>query len=124
VAAALDPSSSGLSDHRRRRLDVRGVPHRRRSPLRLRDWRIRVKLGAVLIVPSVAFLVLATVQTGTLFGQANVLGDFAQQVSVSQQITALAHELQQERDRRRAEAEEMTEITMAPAGAGREEEQS
>ncbi|MEV4629738.1 nitrate- and nitrite sensing domain-containing protein [Micromonospora sp. NPDC049523] len=99
MAAALDPSGSGVPNHRRRRLDVRVVPHRRRSPLRLRDWRLRVKLGAVLIIPSVAFLVLATVQTGTLLGQANVLGEFSQEVTIGREITALVHELQQERDR-------------------------
>ncbi|MFI6763388.1 nitrate- and nitrite sensing domain-containing protein [Micromonospora sp. NPDC050417] len=99
MAAALDPSGSGVPTHRRRRLDVRVVPHRRRSPLRLRDWRLRVKLGAVLIIPSVAFLVVATVQTGTLLGQANVLGEFSQEVTIGRQITALVHELQAERDR-------------------------
>lgn len=113
MAAALDPLGSAVPSHRRRRLDVRVVPHRRRSPLRLRDWRIRVKLGAVLIAPSVAFLVLATVQTGTLFGQANVLGDFAQQVSVGQQITALVHELQQERG---LTAGELGALTAAKGG--------
>ncbi|MFK3985640.1 nitrate- and nitrite sensing domain-containing protein [Micromonospora sp. NPDC050397] len=99
MAAALDPSGSGVPNHRRRRLDVRIVPHRRRSPLRLRDWRLRTKLGAVLVIPSVAFLVVATVQTGTLLGQANVLEEFAQEVTIGREISALVHELQQERDR-------------------------
>uniref|UniRef100_UPI0035E46041 sensor histidine kinase n=1 Tax=Micromonospora polyrhachis TaxID=1282883 RepID=UPI0035E46041 len=99
MSAGLDPASDAKSSQRRRRLDVRVVPHRRRSPLRLRDWRMRTKLGAVLILPSVAFLVLAGVQTNVLIGRTNVLGDFAEQVEMGRPITALVHELQQERAR-------------------------
>lgn len=58
-----DPAGSGVSNHSRRRFDVRVVPHRRRSPFRLRDWRMGTKLVTVLVIPSVAFLVLAGVQT-------------------------------------------------------------
>ncbi|WP_245736749.1 sensor histidine kinase [Micromonospora pattaloongensis] len=65
----------------------------------MRDWRIGTKLGAVLVIPSVAFLVLAAVQTSSLIGQSTVLSEFSRQVSVGQEITALVHELQQERDR-------------------------
>jgi hypothetical protein len=99
VASAPDSVRNTVSHHRRRRLDVRVVPHRRRSALRLRDWRMGTKLGAVLIIPSVAFLLLAGVQTSALVGQANLLGEFAQQVSIGQEITTLVDALQQERDR-------------------------
>ena len=102
MVAGPDQSHSPLlnsNNNRRRRLDVRVVPHRRRSALRLRDWRIRTKLGAVLIIPSVAFLALAGVQTGALVGQANVLGEFAQQVDIGREITAVVDALEQERDR-------------------------
>nr|MDT0659739.1 nitrate- and nitrite sensing domain-containing protein [Micromonospora sp. DSM 115978] len=99
MGAAPDPSHGAVSRHRRRRLDVRVVPHRRRSPFRLRDWRIGTKLGAVLVVPSLAFLVLAGAQTVTLFGQADLLGDFSDQVGVASQVSVLVHELQNERDR-------------------------
>lgn len=99
MAVAPDTSHGGVSRHRRQRLDVRVMPHRRRSPLRLRDWRMRTKLTAVLIIPSLAFLVLAGTQTAVLFGQANVLGGFADQVSVGRQVSTLVHALQQERDR-------------------------
>ncbi|MFV2104221.1 nitrate- and nitrite sensing domain-containing protein [Micromonospora sp. LOL_024] len=97
---AVGPDQAhGVSQHRRRRFDVRVVPHRRRSPLRLQDWRMRTKLATVLIIPSVAFLVLAGVQTQGLVGQAGTLGDFARQVGIGQEITVLVHRLQQERDR-------------------------
>ncbi|WP_229706404.1 nitrate- and nitrite sensing domain-containing protein [Micromonospora sonchi] len=88
-----------VSQHRRRRFDVRVVPHRRRSPLRLQDWRMRTKLATVLVIPSVAFLVLAGVQTQSLVGRATTLSDFAAQVGIGQEITQLVHRLQQERDR-------------------------
>ncbi|MGW0434994.1 sensor histidine kinase [Micromonospora sp. NPDC003197] len=99
LSAGPDPASGAESSQPRRRLDVRVMPHRRRSPLRLRDWRMRTKLGAVLILPSVAFLVLAGVQTNVLIGRTNVLGDFAEQVEIGRPISALLHELQQERAR-------------------------
>ncbi|MFC7549968.1 nitrate- and nitrite sensing domain-containing protein [Plantactinospora sp. GCM10030261] len=83
----------------RRRLDGRVVPHRRRSVWRVRDWRIRSKLIAVLIIPSVAFLVLAGVQTGALFGEASALDQFARQVGVGPQITGVLDAVQRERDR-------------------------
>ncbi|MBQ1049757.1 nitrate- and nitrite sensing domain-containing protein [Micromonospora sp. C51] len=89
----------GVSQHRRRRFDVRVVPHRRRSALRLRDWRMRTKLATVLVIPSVAFLVLAGVQTESLVSRASVLGDFAAQVGIGREITTLTHRLQMERDR-------------------------
>ncbi|GIJ27277.1 hypothetical protein Vqi01_24390 [Micromonospora qiuiae] len=88
-----------VSHHRRRRFDVRVVPHRRRSPMRLRDWRMRTKLATVLVIPSVAFLVLAGVQTQSLVGRATALNNFAAQVGIGQEITQLVHRLQQERDR-------------------------
>ncbi|GLY20272.1 histidine kinase [Micromonospora sp. NBRC 101691] len=93
------PVEHAVSNHRRRRLDVRVVPHRRRSPFRLRDWRMRSKLAAVLLIPSVAFLVLAGVQTRGLVGQAGVLNGFAEQVTIGREITDMTHQLQQERDR-------------------------
>ncbi|MFI7026248.1 sensor histidine kinase [Micromonospora sp. NPDC049900] len=88
-----------MSAHRRRRFDVRVVPHRRRSAFRLRDWRMRTKLAAVLVIPSVAFLVMAGVQAQSLVGRASTLSDFAAQVRVGEEITYLVHMLQQERDR-------------------------
>lgn len=94
------PSDDTVSVPRRRPLDADGVtPHRRRLRLRPRDWRMGAKLAAVLVIPSVAFLVVASVQTGSLVGQATVLNEFARQVKVGEQATALIHELQQERDR-------------------------
>jgi hypothetical protein len=65
----------------------------------VRDWRVRTKLAAALVVPSVAFLVLAGLQTGTVVSQATVLDEFAGQVGLARPATALVHELQQERDR-------------------------
>ncbi|MGC4747586.1 nitrate- and nitrite sensing domain-containing protein [Micromonospora sp. DT201] len=99
MAAGPDPANGAVSNHRRRRFDVRVVPHRRRSPFRLRDWRMSTKLATVLMVPSMAFLVLAGVQTSALVGRTTALNDFSRQVGIGRQITAVVHELQQERDR-------------------------
>ncbi|MGW1062720.1 nitrate- and nitrite sensing domain-containing protein, partial [Micromonospora rubida] len=105
-----DPGDSGVSSHGRRRFDVRVVPHRRRSPFRLRDWRMGTKLVTVLVVPSVAFLVLAGVQTRGLVGQTTALSDFARQVDIGREITAVVHQLQQERDRTAGELAELRRV--------------
>ncbi|KWV32109.1 sensor histidine kinase [Micromonospora rifamycinica] len=97
--AGPDPTPSAPSPPGRNRFDERVVPHRRRSPLRLRDWRMRTKLATVLVIPSVAFLVLAGVQAGGLVGRTTALNDFARQVGIGRQITAAVDRLQQERDR-------------------------
>ncbi|MEU4770933.1 nitrate- and nitrite sensing domain-containing protein [Micromonospora sp. NPDC023644] len=115
--AGPEPSDDGVSQHRRRRFDVRVVPHRRRSPFRLRDWRMRTKLVTVLVIPSVAFLVLAGVQTHTLVGRTTALGDFARQVGIGREIVALVHQLQQERDRA---AGELGELRRGGAGGDRD----
>ncbi|RQW83925.1 sensor histidine kinase, partial [Micromonospora globispora] len=99
MGAGPDPTPGAVSHHRRRRFDVRVVPHRRRSALRLRDWRMRTKLATVLVLPTVAFLVLAGVQTRGLVGQTTTLNDFAQQVGIGRQITLAVDRLQHERDR-------------------------
>lgn len=117
MGAGPEPSDDGVSQHRRRRFDVRVVPHRRRSPFRLRDWRMRTKLVTVLVIPSVAFLVLAGVQTHTLVGRTTALGDFARQVGIGREIVALVHQLQQERDRA---AGELGELRRGGAGADRD----
>jgi hypothetical protein len=67
--------------------------------MRVRDWRVRTKLAAVLVVPSVAFLILAGLQTGTVASRAAALDEFSSQVRLGRQITALVQELQLERDR-------------------------
>ncbi|WP_240032747.1 nitrate- and nitrite sensing domain-containing protein [Micromonospora globbae] len=117
MGAGADPTRGAVSSHRRRRFDVRVVPHRRRSPLRPRDWRMRTKLATVLVVPSVAFLVLAGVQTRSLVGQTTVLSDFAEQVGIGRQITAAVHRIQQERDR---SAGELAELRRAAGAADRD----
>lgn len=97
--AGPDPTPSAALTPGRNRFDERVVPHRRRSPLRLRDWRMRTKLATVLVIPSVAFLVLAGVQAAGLVGRTSALNDFARQVGIGQQITTAVDRLQQERDR-------------------------
>ncbi|MEH0845600.1 nitrate- and nitrite sensing domain-containing protein [Micromonospora sp. CPCC 205711] len=103
--------------HRRNRFDETVMPHRRRSPLRLRDWRMRTKLATVLVIPTVAFLVLAGVQTTGLVGRTTALSDFARQVGIGRQITTAIDRLQQERDR---SAGELADLRRADRTADRD----
>ncbi|WP_243704597.1 nitrate- and nitrite sensing domain-containing protein [Micromonospora sp. KC723] len=105
MGAGPDPTGGGQIGGGRSSVGV--APHRRRSPLRLRDWRMRTKLATVLVIPSVAFLVLAGVQTTTLVGRTTALSDFAQQVGIGREISALVDGLQQERDRTAGELAEL-----------------
>ena len=73
--------------------------HRRPSATRMRDWRVGLKLAAVLAIPLVSFLVIAGVQVGSSVAAASNLDGFAKRVSLGNEITNLVHELQRERDR-------------------------
>jgi len=73
--------------------------HRRPSATRMRDWRVGLKLAAVLAIPLVSFLVIAGVQVGTAVSAASNLDTYAERVALGGQITTLVHELQRERDR-------------------------
>jgi nitrate/nitrite sensing protein/histidine kinase/DNA gyrase B/HSP90-like ATPase/HAMP domain-containing protein len=66
--------------------------------LGLRNWRVRSKLIAVLVIPAVAFLVLASFGIGSLVGNAQALGKGQRLAELGQEVTALVHELQSERD--------------------------
>ena len=74
---------------------------------------MRTKLGAMLIVPSLAFLIVAGAQTRSLAAQATELNEFARQVGIAREITALVHALQQERARTAGEM-----AAVAAAGGG------
>jgi len=64
----------------------------------LRNWRVRSKLIAVLVIPAVAFLVLASFGIGSLVGNAQDFEDGRRLAELGRQVTALVHELQTERD--------------------------
>jgi hypothetical protein len=66
--------------------------------LGLRNWRVRSKLTAVLVIPAVAFLVLASLGIGTLVGNAQAFEDGRRLAELGRQVTALVHEVQAERD--------------------------
>ncbi|MEU5724853.1 nitrate- and nitrite sensing domain-containing protein [Micromonospora sp. NPDC047738] len=116
MGAGPDPARGTAARPGRSRRD-RVVPHRRRSAFRLRDWRIGTKLATVLVIPSLAFLVLAGVQTRGLAGQTSALTTFAEQVGIGRQITAVVDRLQQERDRA---AGELAALRRAGTGADRD----
>src|ERR671912_1421571 len=64
----------------------------------LRNWRVRSKLIAVLVIPAVAFLVVAGFGIGSLVGNAQAFEEGRQLAELGRQVTALVHELQTERD--------------------------
>ncbi|GGS06031.1 histidine kinase [Micromonospora fulviviridis] len=117
MGAGPDPARGTAPQSRRSPSEDRVAPHRRRSRFRLRDWRMRTKLATVLVLPSVAFLVLAGVQTRGLVGQTTALSDFAQQVGIGRQISTAVDRLQQERDR---SAGELAALRKAGGGADRD----
>jgi hypothetical protein len=65
---------------------------------RVRDWRVPTKLAAVLVLPAVAFLVVAGILINSTVQRATELDQFAEGVKVGRQFTALVHVLQVERD--------------------------
>lgn len=102
-----------VNSHRRRRP---GEPQRRSASLfRVRDWRVPTKLAAVLVLPAVAFLVIAGVQINASVQDASKLDQFAQGVKVGRQLTNLIHYLQLERDRT---AGVLAKSTTVPATSG------
>jgi HAMP domain-containing protein len=66
--------------------------------LGLRNWRVRSKLIAVLVIPAVAFLVLASFGIGSVVGDVRALDTSSRLAEFGRQVTALVHELQAERD--------------------------
>ncbi len=73
-------------------------PGRSWSGLSPRHWRVRSKLVAVLVVPAVAFLVLASFNMAGQIGSARDYGRGATIAEFGRQVTTLVHEVQAERD--------------------------
>jgi HAMP domain-containing protein len=66
--------------------------------LGLRNWRVRSKLVAVLVIPAFAFLVLASFGIGSSVRNAQAFDQGSRLAELGRQVTALADELQAERD--------------------------
>jgi HAMP domain-containing protein len=66
--------------------------------LGLRNWRVRSKLVAVLVIPAVAFLVLASFGIGSSVRDAQASDQGSRLAELGRQVAALADELQAERD--------------------------
>ena len=67
------------------------------SFLGLRNWRLRSKLAAVLIIPTLTALVLGTLRVIDDSSEAARFQDTADQVAFADKITLVVHELQSER---------------------------
>jgi signal transduction histidine kinase len=88
-----------LQEPERLGLAGRGVRNTGKRLARLRNWRVRSKLIAVLVIPAVAFLVVAGLGIGTTIRDARAFDRGSRLAGLGRQATALAHELQSERDR-------------------------
>ncbi|MGH3874619.1 MAG: sensor histidine kinase [Pseudonocardiaceae bacterium] len=69
----------------------------RGSRWRLRDWRLRTKLTAVLLVPLLLAGVLGVLRITDLMREADELAAVARQIGFAQQVSLAAHDLQGER---------------------------
>ncbi|HYZ36859.1 MAG TPA: nitrate- and nitrite sensing domain-containing protein [Pseudonocardiaceae bacterium] len=72
------------------------LPHRG-SRWRLRDWRLRTKLTAVLLLPLLLAGVLGALRVTDLVRKANASAALARQVGFAQQLGIVVHDLQAER---------------------------
>jgi len=66
--------------------------------LSLRDWRVRSKLTAVLVIPAVAFLVLGSFGIRSSLRNADEFDRGSKLAGFGGEVTKLVHELQSERD--------------------------
>jgi HAMP domain-containing protein/CHASE3 domain sensor protein len=66
--------------------------------LGLHNWRVRSKLTAVLVIPAVAFLVVASFAIGSTVRDARSFDSGRRLAELGRQVTALVHEVQSERD--------------------------
>lgn len=68
------------------------------SKWRLRNWRLRYKMAAVLLVPTLAALGVGGVRVYDGLAAASDLNAIVEQVELTQQASSVTHELQRERD--------------------------
>nr|WP_232376940.1 nitrate- and nitrite sensing domain-containing protein [Amycolatopsis aidingensis] len=64
----------------------------------MRNWRLRSKLLAVLLIPILAVVVLVGLRIRADLGQATRFAEGATRVQVDQRVAAVVHQLQRERD--------------------------
>jgi signal transduction histidine kinase len=67
------------------------------SPWRVRNWRLRTKILAVLIVPTLTALVLGGLRAQEDLRRADDFRQTVNQVDLARNVTAVVHELQKER---------------------------
>ncbi|MEC3978542.1 sensor histidine kinase [Amycolatopsis sp. H20-H5] len=65
---------------------------------RLRNWRLRTKLFAVLLIPGLAVIALVGLRVNTDLGDAQQLAEFATRGRVDSTTAEVLHQLQRERD--------------------------
>ncbi len=68
------------------------------SRWRLRNWRLRTKLVAVLMIPVITVIALGVLRASTELDKAAVFEDAGESVTATLDVVALVHELQSERN--------------------------
>ncbi|HEX2357326.1 MAG TPA: nitrate- and nitrite sensing domain-containing protein, partial [Micromonosporaceae bacterium] len=98
MAAAPGSPDMVVPTHRRRR-PGEFAPPAGRSRWRLSNWRVRTKLTAALVIPALAFLVMAGAQAASLVAASTAATDYARRMELAPRLASLVHQLQAERDR-------------------------
>ncbi len=83
MASATGPSRRSASPSDRRRRGSRSGGSR----LRVEDWPIRTKIVAVLVIPSVAFMLVAAVQVTDSVRRSLDLAQFAREARLAPQTS-------------------------------------
>ncbi|WP_197523453.1 sensor histidine kinase [Actinokineospora pegani] len=65
---------------------------------RLRNWRLRTKLIAVLLVPIITAIALGVLRTANELDRASTFGDASSSIAATLDVVALVHDLQGERN--------------------------
>jgi signal transduction histidine kinase len=68
------------------------------TPLRLKNWSLKTKLVAVLLIPTLTALVLIGLHFNSQLSSANRLSELSARVSTDRALAGLVHALQRERD--------------------------
>ncbi len=67
------------------------------SPFRMRNWRLRTKVIAVIVVPTLTALILGGVRAKVDLDRAAEFNQTVSQVDLARNVTSVVHELQKER---------------------------
>jgi hypothetical protein len=94
------PRRSRTANHAKHQRSAHGRAPNAAAPRAhgLANWRVRSKLIVVLVIPALAFLVVASIAIGSTGREVSAFGSGRRLAELGRQVTALVHEVQSERD--------------------------